>query len=284
MATKLQIGMTAVVVVGGIAGLLTQQLTIAELRETTAANQQQIVQLSAEKAELARLRNAASAEPAQSRAAGTAQSSTAPITPRQAPRSVPVPVLQVTPASALANLPDTPENRAERERLFNRYGPFLRERGLTPVQIDRFIELQMHQNAARNDLQAAVRDAGAKGSDPAIEAMRRQLYEPLLSEMRSMLGEDGYKDYINHEKNSFYHLSYVEPVQKTLAGEGSPLSPQQAESLRQLVVANHRVTRVNPTDISQRSSVDWDAIIAGSGAFLTPAQIELLKIYVSQRR
>jgi hypothetical protein len=50
----------------------------------------------------------------------------------------------------------------------------------------RFVELLMQQADAREDLQAAVREAQARGDAPGIEALRSKLYEPIVREMECL--------------------------------------------------------------------------------------------------
>ncbi len=278
---KLWIGIAAAAAIGGAVGVVSQRGTIAELRDAQAKTRQELAKLPETNAASLNARVAAEQELAPLRASSRARDAAAPasnqtVTPRPtdaAPRSAtPLPIAQ------------TPKTRQQRSDLHQRYDPFLLKYGLTPAQADRFVDLKIAIYEAQDDLQAAVRTAGAQGDSTAVEAMRSKLVKPMWDEIRQLLGPEGYRAYGSFETASAYRPAYIDPMLPEFYSANVPLSAQQVDQLLQLVTAHHRSVRVNPTDISTQGIVDWDGVVAQAGEVLTPAQLVVLQRYTTSRK
>jgi len=97
---------------------------------------------------------------------------------------------------------DKRNSAAERAKLHQRYDSFLSQLGLTAVQVERFVELKLAIYEAQDDLQAAVAQNSVPGGASGVEAMRKQLTEPMWNEIRHLLGEDGFRAYPEYERMS----------------------------------------------------------------------------------
>lgn len=276
--TKLQTGLAAVVIMGGAIGLVTQQRTIFALRETVASAERQNVRLAAENAGLMQTRATVESERAQLRAE---------IAPLKPVVKTAVAIGNNT-STAEVTVPrttlGTPETRLQKESLHRRYDPFLQHYGLTAEQADRFVELKIAIYQAQDDLQAAVRKAGAQGGSDGVEKLRSKLVEPLWDEIRRLLGDEGYRAYGDYERLSGYRTGYVEPLLPAFASANAPLSPQQADELVKTFSISSHTVRINSTDISTRGIMDWNAVIAQARDFLNPAQLTVLQTYAERRK
>lgn len=158
-----------------------------------------------------------------------------------------------------------------------RYDPLLRLLGLTPTESDRFIELMMEQEDTRTDLQTAVRDQNLPGNSPEVENLWGELNAPIVQSLRDLLGSAGYDAYTSYEKGSFYRQVYVSPMVPDFAAAGAPLSDLQFTQLTDIIAANDRPYQRAPTDLGKESSIDWETVLSQSSAFLTPAQLAVIR-------
>ena len=262
--------------------------TMVELRETVGRTKPQMARLSAENAELAKSRGALEEELAKLRGElealktlkpGAHDAPGAPLPTNPEPRG--------SGGDATSPLPiaERAEGRQRKAQMHRRYDPFLlQQRGLSPAQADRFVELEILQEQARQDLQASVEQAGLSGDANGVEALRSKLYAPISKEMREILGTDGYAAYHDFEKMSYYRDAYVEPMLAWLQSANASLSPDQVETLVRVVAANDHPRRLKPTDIGSESQVDWDSVVAQASATLTPAQMTVVQVYANRQK
>jgi hypothetical protein len=182
---------------------------------------------------------------------------------------------EVVPAKA--STADTAQQRTRKSLKHGRYDPLLRQLGLTPAESDRFVELLIEQEDARADLQVAMRDQNLRGNSPEVEKLRNELYAPIVQSMRDLLGADGYEAYTAYEKTSFYRQVYVSPMVGYFTAADAPLSDIQFIQLTDVIAANDRPDQRVSTDVGQESSIDWQAVLSQSSAFLTPAQLAMIR-------
>jgi RNA polymerase sigma factor (sigma-70 family) len=118
-----------------------------------------------------------------------------------------------------------------------RYALFFKQRGLTPEQIDRFIDLLNQQAEARTDLQEAVRKEGLSDG-PQVEAMRIDLNRPITDSLKQLLGDDGYSAFNAFQQTSFYQSAWVQPLEKYFLAENVPIDDTQTVQLTEIVASN----------------------------------------------
>jgi hypothetical protein len=165
--------------------------------------------------------------------------------------------------------------------MHRRYDAFLEQRGLSPAQADRFVELQLQQADIRQDLQDSIREEGLIGGTRGVEALRSKLYQPIQQELRQLLGEDGLVAFRDYERTSYYREGFVAQITPMFALD--PLSPQQTEQLVRLVAANDHPQRLKPTDLGTESLIDWNSVTLQASNTLSPAQIAVLRAYAAQK-
>lgn len=286
-AGKVQIGL-ALAAAGGAVGWVSQQPRLVALRSENAALHRQV-------AELAAAGTASVPQPATSappvpgsgipaaRSAGVAASAPASMRPALPEPNPNVRPRVEPPPASLAPLPATAEIEAQKADLHRRYGPFLDERGLTAAQRDRFVELLIQQGLAREDLQAAVRAAGASGGTRGVEQLRGQLYAPITRELRDLLGADGYPAYVDYMRTIFYRDGYVARLEPDFSAAAAGLSAEQTKRLIQALAAHDHPERVRPTDIGTRSRIDWDAVVGEARGFLDARQVAVLAEFAARQ-
>jgi RNA polymerase sigma factor (sigma-70 family) len=283
--TKLQMGIAAVVLIGGAAGLISQHFTIADLRGTGADMQQQLVKLAAENADSAKLRAEANTEIARLNAEIAALKDGARNTTRTG-NSIETPRPGVGQNAILqTTVVDSPAMQQRKAQMHGRYDPFFQQRGLTSAQADRFVELMIQMADAREDLQTAVREAGLPYGDGAeVEALRSKANQPIVRELHALLGEDGYAAYAGFEKTSYYRAAFVDPMTSMFSSANMPLSSEQTELLVSVVANNDHPIKLRPTDIGTESQIDWDSVLAQAEGMLSPAQMTVIKAYAGLRK
>jgi RNA polymerase sigma factor (sigma-70 family) len=164
-------------------------------------------------------------------------------------------------------------------RLHRRYDPFLKQRGFTSEQINRWVTLMMEKENARLDLQAAMTEFGVPGGSKEVESLRAQLTDSYWKEMKAMLGADGFAAFGLYEEMSAYR-SYLSPVAPMLSVADLPLSTKQSDQLTLIIAANDHPQRTQVTDSGPSSHIDWVAVKQQAGEFLTPAQQAIFSRYI----
>ncbi len=276
--TKILAAIGAAVLIGGTVGLVSQQRTIAELRDRDARAQQQLAVLAAESAENLKARSEEQNELTRLQLELAASKGAGRVEARAVETSVAGGLATAAPAV------DSAAREKKKAEMRRRYGPFFQQCGLTAEQTERMVELRMQQADAREDLQGAVEAAGLRGDTKGIEAMRSKLYEPITKAVREILGEGGYKAYLEYETTSFYRGLFVEPLGDLLAVANAPLSSEQTEKLVRALDARKQLQKAKPTDIGSAISIDWDAVIGDMSGTLTPAQVNVIRVYAEREK
>lgn len=176
--------------------------------------------------------------------------------------------------------------RAQQEmvRLHRRYDSFLLQRGLTPAQVERFIDLMFEKNRVREDVQAAVEKMGADGHHPDVQAMRSRLDGPLWDEIRSLLGHDGMEAFNEHEQSSFFRMGFIDPMRERFLQAGAALTAEQETQLVRILSRNSGSVRGKSTEIGSRRTFVWDEVLAQANVVLTPAQQPVFRAEVERWR
>jgi RNA polymerase sigma factor (sigma-70 family) len=279
--SKLQIGIVSAIIAAGAAGLIWQQRTIARISAVSAATQQRAEALSTENAALVKAKVTAERELAQVQmSVVTAPGLNAGSVPKPANAAggagsnsggSPVP----TSASAL-----DPQMVAKAHA---RYDPFLRERGLSPAQIDHWIELMAEKDTRQAEMQAAMREAGAHGGTQEVEALRWKVVGPLWQEMYDLLGPGGHEAFSRYERISAYQ-NFFDQLGPKFERIGNQLSVEQMDQITRAIHANTVLERKDPMDLGSTAHVDWQATAQQAHQFLTPAQQAVFDEFVGGLR
>jgi hypothetical protein len=250
-------------------GLVFQQREVARLRESQANLEARLAQRTAENAALAQSRDRVGAEIAQLRSAAAESQAR---TSAQSERTVTPDAPKTSPARLAASPADDPALRQVKDRMHERYDPFLTRVGLTPTQKERFVELKLAIYDAQKDLQVAVEQNSVEGGSQGVEALRSKLTKPMWDEIRELLGEH-YKDYGKFEESSAFRPTVV----GLFRAANLPLTEPEIEQVTQLLINNRQTFRAKPTDISSQVRIDWLAVARDAQSLLTAEQVAVLQ-------
>ena len=188
--------------------------------------------------------------------------------------AIPGPLGSASPA--VAAVPRDPQQIA---KLHQRYDSFLKQRGFTQAEMDRWIELMMEKDNLRLDLQDAMRELGVSGGTKEIESLRSKLTDPLWKQMKDMLGQEGFAAFNDYEQMSGFR-GYLGPLNPRFSAAKAELSAEQSDELVRTIIANNHSQRTTPTDLGSTRRIDWTAVAQQTTGFLTPAQQTILNDFV----
>lgn len=229
VATALNQKSSAAVAETALAKLAPRQ---EELARQLALNQERIKVAEAEQRRLRAMREAKPVSPMAAQ-------------PAQAKVLVMDPNIAAT-AEAIARMPwrdivleKSPELQArylveKRRDLGVAYGPFVVETGLPPDQAGRLLDIKLAAAENTMDLNSSTRARGLTESDPAVQAVRRQLDEAMQAAERDLLGEAGYQQLLEFERK-MPARDFVSGLAASLVVTGDPISATQASQLTQIL-------------------------------------------------
>jgi hypothetical protein len=117
--------------------------------------------------------------------------------------------------------------------LGKRYGSLYRELGLEPAQLARFEELLTEKQLIKSDASISSRQEGLTANGPSASARGAAIADAqsgVDSEIRTLLGDDGYAKYDEFEE-TYGMRETVQNLQTELKYTAEPLTDNQAEKL-----------------------------------------------------
>ncbi len=141
-----------------------------------------------------------------------------------------------------------------------RYLPLFEQLHLTTDQQSAFIAVCEKGQSAIFDIATAAQEQGLQAKDPALRAMRQQAMLEGQTEMKAVLGDDGYQQFQAFDRASEARDTVSSFVGK-LAFTAEAISPAQSSALAAALAAGN----------------DPAATDAQAGAILTPEQMSLFK-------
>lgn len=284
-ATKLKLGVAALVIAGGAAGLVTQQRAITAVREQASVAEQHVAALVAENRRLSAEQTTATAERSQLLADLAALKRAVPTPPRGPTIATPVAADKAgTPAAgAAATAPAlrAPSNPARLAQYQRNLAEFVRQRGLTSEQADKLYAILSDWDEVSTDFQAAIRTKGLVWT-PEAQTLRNRLQQQIeVGPLTALLGHEGQRAYFDFEASSFYR-ALVEPVTQRLAREKLPVTEEERARLVALAKANMRRIKPDPTSMGSEVVVEWESVIATAAGFLRPEQIAVMRTEVAR--
>ena len=267
--TKLQASALAAVFLAGACGLVWQHRSVARLQADVTNLQQRVGALDADNQRLAKARAAAEANVTHLHAE-LEQRQTSAVTVAAPVAHSGGATAQLAALSRAASEP-RPADAPQIAQAHKRYDPFLKARGLTPEQMDRWIALMVEKDNIRLDLQDAVREYNVDTSTKDFQELYANATRSQWQEMRQILGDDGFKAFSDYERTSAYR-GLVTALEPRMAAAGAQLTPEQSDQLVQSIVANLRAQPKQPTDVSTPTRIDWNAVAQQSGTYLNSDQ------------
>jgi hypothetical protein len=163
---------------------------------------------------------------------------------------------------------------AQRAEMHASHVRLFRELGLSPEQVEKFVDLAMQRDERLRDLAEAARAEGYAYDDPALLELFRQAGELFEAARLALLGPEADAKY-----RAFADKSGVAGIVSSLAGgatlAGHPLSPAQIDRLTDLLASF--ASRSRDGDDADPSTIDWSAAQERAKAFLSPPQLRHLQ-------
>jgi hypothetical protein len=124
----------------------------------------------------------------------------------------------------------------QKAQLDSRYGALFKKLGLPAPQIDQLKNLLVEKQVAVMDVYSAARAQGltGPGSREQIQALAQQTTGEIDSSIRSLLGDEGYRQFQQYEKTA-PQRAVVDQLATRLSYTASPLTSQQSEQLVQIL-------------------------------------------------
>lgn len=241
----------------------------AEQRADAAEQRRRLAETELRRAEEAAAAQEAKAHPRRAAAAPAAAES-----PPPASATTPA-IRRPAPPSFAERLRTEPETQAlwvksRRHEVAATYGPFLRRLGLPPEIQARFEALALQRDEKEMDLQAVATTQGLKPGDPVLQTLRRDALNDYEAGMKSLLGDDGYREYKEFERFSEMREMVNGVVGGSVMVAREPLTTYQAEQLIQIMA--NASPRFRNGGHATAWDLNWDIIDPQAQAILTPAQ------------
>ncbi len=189
-----------------------------------------------------------------------------PQTPSPAPAATPPDDPRANGLEFLSRHPGVKQGLLERSRATIKFtwDPFFKSAGLTPDQIEQFIQIMGEWSW--------YGPGALPGEKPMILPVGNTL-DPNEGEkrLREILGEELYQKRVEFARTN-PSRNFTLSIASALAFSDEPLTSQQAASLTPIIAASKA-----PKSASRATNFDWDAIIAKSQDLLTPTQLAALE-------
>ncbi|HWA25000.1 MAG TPA: sigma-70 family RNA polymerase sigma factor [Lacunisphaera sp.] len=159
----------------------------------------------------------------------------------------------------------------QRAKMLRNYAPLFSRLALTPTQREQLVTLLVDEFEIAADYAAAAR---ATGVDPtanprSFDLSVRRLRENIWNEIRTLLGEEGYAEYLK-VRQGLQAESWTSGLERKLDQASAPLSSEQSRQFLALLVEPGR----KPND---------PATLLAASEFLSPAQMAVLvEMYVER--
>lgn len=201
--------------------------------------------------------------------------------------------------SAMADLPEFQQLIAlqQRAKIDAKYAGLFKKLNLSPAQQQQLESLLADRQSAFADAMIAAHDQGLSGKDARQMAatVARATDKEIDGSIKSLLGQDGYKEYHNYERTMPQRETVTQLAQR-LSYTSSPLTAHQQDQLVQTLAttvnpkpirnANGTVTKParQPTTVPPVPGLSGFGIASSSTAVITPAAINRAQNFLSPQQ
>lgn len=180
-----------------------------------------------------------------------------------------------------SELMDTPGYSARLRDIFRvqtetRYGSWFHRLNVSPdvrarmgellIEEQHFTELEAEETAVRAGL-----DLDRDRSQ--VMRLKGELRDKLHMEMRSLLGESGYADFVAYD-NSVIGRESLAPLEKRLSYSEEPLTDEQITRINEVV---------SPTTLAMNQKTNVDVLLAPAKALFSTKQWEVVEEYAREK-
>jgi hypothetical protein len=173
-----------------------------------------------------------------------------------------------------------PEIRARFQTAFHarfdrEYRALFERLALPPEQRERFKQRLFEDQLDQLDLRWTGKSFGAERNAPEAQALRRQQEKALAADLASILGPEGNRALADFRRANGTR-SFVDNVATNMSLDGQAMTRAQSDRLLQTIAEASQRYKQGGNAIPW--DADWDAIMAQAPSFLSPAQVDILRI------
>jgi RNA polymerase sigma factor (sigma-70 family) len=152
-------------------------------------------------------------------------------------------------------------------RFPQRFGFLYAALGMTPGQIEEFERVMAQHAQAGIDIAVSALKQGLPKDDSAAGILMNRAYEERNQQLKAVLGDSGFEEFLWHEKNASWR-SLADTLAQHLYYTDSPMSPDSALQLTKILSSNAA---------RNAGKVNWSEVISDARQFLSPTQMRALE-------
>jgi len=167
------------------------------------------------------------------------------------------------------------------DRTLSHYAPLFQKLALSADQVDTFKALIVANLRRHDDLKEASRSQQINPGDPDLQTLVQEADGELANQVRATFGETTYQ--------AFKYFNDTGPMREltahlaaTLASTSTPLAPDKAEQLVEILASNSRSPEGQVND--DPHALNFDAAVVQAQALLSPPQLTALREIHEKRR
>lgn len=158
-----------------------------------------------------------------------------------------------------------------------RYGPLYRQLGLTDGQIKAFESLMLENQQSTIDLFAAARASGVSVNDPSLKKVSDPTIVETQKKLEALLGPTGFAAFMAFSTAPASNArTTVDSLASKLYATANPISPEQAQLLIGVIVAN-TPNSTGTGFIRETAQPNWPKIYSQAKSILSPQQLAALE-------
>lgn len=149
------------------------------------------------------------------------------------------------------------------------YHAFFRRLGLSPSQIQSFLDNVQERDGAKMDLRSARLELGLTEDDPSVTTMAGQINQSYAAAQSALLGSDGFNQLTAYDQENWPRMLANDVVGGALTA-GLSFSPAQTQAL-----AAAMAQAAGPDGVY--GATNWPQVDQAAATFLSPEQLSYLK-------
>lgn len=162
---------------------------------------------------------------------------------------------------------------AERAKLSNLCAPLFARLRLEPEAQSKLLDLKMHAEEQKADLDAAISEGRLSYTDPSVWALQKQIQSELDAGALALLGKDSFQSYHEFDRALPVRES-ITALLGTAEVHGVPFTAEQAEAIVDFAVATAKSPEA--VEVIYPSFINWDEVRRKAQGMLSPTQLDAL--------
>lgn len=159
---------------------------------------------------------------------------------------------------------------AERAKLSNICAPLFVRLKLDPDIQNKLLDLKMHSEEQKADLDAAISEGRLSYADPSVWALQKEIRTEFDAGALALLGEESFQTYRKFDRALPVRES-ITALLGTAAVHSTPFTAEQAEAIVDLAVETAKSPEAAETVYP--AFVNWEEVCRRAQGILNPAQL-----------